>query len=332
VLHVANSDLRSEPRDWIRGLTWDGWPRLAQLMTKGFGCSESDYVIVVGENLMKAIVARAERPGCKVDHVVVLEGAQGIGKSQGVEIIGGPWYGSLHSSMGSKDFIQELMGKLVAELDELAGLPKREFEISKSVISRRQDTLRLPYGRHPVDVPRQTVFVGSTNESAYLRDPTGARRFVPVRCGSVDLRWIEIHRTQLFAEAAARLKRGEPWWDLPVDDVVREQEERYADDPWADPIERYLIGKSCTTMAYVLSDGLRIELARQDKSMQMRAARVLERCGWRRAQVEASRRRVWLPPDAAGGSGGSNVVRLNAEGNHRHEPPEPPELLEGVNK
>ncbi len=323
VLHVAHADLRSEPAEWLRTLKWDGIPRLVSLMTRGFGASDTEYAVTVGENFLKSCVARIETPGCKVDSVLILEGEQGIGKSRGVEIIGGPWYGALHSSIGSKDLLQEISGKLVCEFAELEGLAKRQVETLKAFVTRRVDTFRPPYGRHSIDVPRQVVFVATTNEFTYLRDSSGARRFLPVRCGKIDLEWLCANRSQLFAEAAARIACGERWWDFPVDETEREQEMRYADDPWSDPIEHFLIGRQMVSIVEILSDAVKIETGRQDKAAQMRAARVLERAGWRRQQLGASRRRVWIAPD--GGSGGSNVVRMNVDSNQRLEPQEPPE-------
>lgn len=322
---VADQDRRSEPREWIRSLHWDGGTRLGLLMSRGFGADDNDYTMRVGENLIKSCVMRIEHPGCKVDAMPVLEGPQGIGKTRAIEILAAPWYGSLHSSFGTKDALLEMQRKLILEVAELEAMPKREFETVKAFLSRRIDTFRPPYGRHPVDVPRRCVFLGSTNETCYLRDATGGRRFLPIRCGQIDLKWIEAERDQLFAEAAHRLKQDESWWEVPIDEAQREQDARFAGDPWIDPLDRYLTLRESTTMAGVLTEALKIEVGRQSKRDQMRAAAIMERLGWSRVQSGQRRTRIWIPPDVEGGSGGSKVVRIKAHQIQSYEPHEPPE-------
>jgi len=294
---LAADERRSEPREWINSLEWDSEARLGMLMSKGLGAEDNDYTMMVGENLIKACVARIERPGCKVDAMVVLEGGQGTGKTQAIELLAGPWYGSLISSFGTKDAYLEMRGKLLIEVAELEAMSKRETETVKAFLSRRVDTYRPPYGRHPVDVPRQCVFVGSTNESSYLRDATGGRRFLPIRCGRIDLDWIHTEREQLFAEAAWRVKHGESWWDVPSAQAQREQDDRFAEDPWFEVIDRHLaLVDSTTTTTHILTDVLKIETGRQTKREQMRVATILERLGWLRARIGLKRTRTWISP------------------------------------
>ena len=92
-------------------------------------------------------------------------------------------------------------------------------------------------------MPRQCVFVGTTNADEYLSDSTGGRRFWPVRCTSIDIDAIARDRDQLWAEAVAAYHAGETWWL--DDDELRsaaeaEQEQRRIADPWEAIIAAWL--------------------------------------------------------------------------------------------
>jgi RNA polymerase sigma factor (sigma-70 family) len=73
------------------------------------------------------------------------------------------------------------------------------------------DVYRPPYARRSIAVPRQTVFIATTNEAEYLRDATGNRRFWPVRCGRIDFDAVSRDRDQLWAEAVHFWQAGEAW-------------------------------------------------------------------------------------------------------------------------
>jgi predicted P-loop ATPase len=316
---LAHWSERNERAEWVRGLQWDGVDRLDYIAHEAFGADDTPYARAVGATMMKAHVQRIRQPGSKVDHMVVLEGAQGIGKSRALEIIGGEGYTQLHSAFGTKDAIEEIQGKSLVEVAELVSYSAREAEATKAFLSTRVDRYRPPYGRHAVDAPRQCIFVGTTNENSYLRDPTGARRFFPLRCTHVNIDWLESNREQLFAEAMRRLSGGETWWDVPSAEL--EQEHRYEGDPWTDPIQGYLAERCVTTMSRVLTDGLHLSLRDQDKRAQIRAGAVIERSGWQKQRVGSRRTRVWVRPDVA--QCGPSVVFEKCVEAQLFDPPRP---------
>lgn len=328
VLLVAHSDIRREPETWLKSLrAWDGQYRLNKLMSLGFGAEDSPYTQAVSLNFVKSIAARILWPGCKADNMPVLEGPQGKGKTRGVAKLGGKWYSELHSQFGEKDAVQELRGKILIELAELEGLNKRQNEIVKAFLSRCSDTFRPSYGRHVIDVPRGCVFAGTTNEDSYLRDSTGARRYWPIRCGAIDQDWLEVNRDQLFAEAYERVSQlQETWWEMPSDETEREQDARYADDPWTEPITRYLVGADTCSAAELLTDAVHLEISRQTKREQMRVGQILRRLGWHRDKSGAARQRVWRRSSAAGGPGSPVVALIKPHSKPVVEPHEPREL------
>ncbi|MBR6473434.1 MAG: virulence protein E, partial [Firmicutes bacterium] len=131
-----------------------------------------------------AAVSRIYKPGIKFDHILVLNGPQGIGKSTFISKLGMEWYSdSLSiSDMNDKTAAEKLQGYWIHEIGELAGIRKADIDKVKAFISRQDDKYRASYGRRVTPHPRQCVFFGTTNaESGFLRDITGNRRFWAVR-------------------------------------------------------------------------------------------------------------------------------------------------------
>jgi len=323
----ADGARRDEAIEFFRAQKWDGTSRLREVMKAGFGTEASDYCEVVGEAAIKSIAARATRPGCKQDSVVVLIGGQGEFKSTAVAAIGGEYTGTLHSAVGEKDAYLEIAGKLVVELPELAAL--RGDETTKKFLSKAVDVFRPPYGRFPVEVARRCCFWGTTNEDTPLRDPTGGRRFLPIKCGRIDIDWLQKNRLQLFAEALVRIDNGEEWWLVDDGDAREEQAARYQDDPWSEPVREFLAGKESVRVAALLKEAVKLETGRQTKKEEMRAAAILKRLGWfsKLAGPAHGRVRTWFHPDVEGGSSGTTVVHLkpkakqDTEQREQHEQP-----------
>jgi predicted P-loop ATPase len=114
--------------------------------------------------------------------------------------------------MGSKDASMQLRGVLIVELSELDVLNRAEMARAKAFLSLQTERFRLPYGRRVIQVPRQCVFIGTTNSDQWLKDETGGRRFWPVRCGQIDIPGLKRDRDQIWAEAVHRYRAGERWW------------------------------------------------------------------------------------------------------------------------
>jgi len=249
-------------KEWLDALEWDGKPRLATWMFTYFGAEAEDdnaieYVRAIGQMFLVAMVARILKPGCQCDYMLVLEGDQGILKSSACRALAGEWFSdSLPENISSKDARQHLRGKWLVEVSELAAFSKTEVEALKAFITRREERYRPPFGRHDVIEPRQCVFVGTTNQDAYIKDPTGGRRFWPIRCTSVDDKGLALVREQLFAEAVVRFKAGDRYWPTPEDEdrfFKPQQERRQEDDPWFTTIAEALENATATkfTIAWI---------------------------------------------------------------------------------
>ncbi len=295
----ANNDTRNEPKDWMNSLEWDGTPRIDTFFIDCLGSKDSEYTRSVSKNFWISMVSRIFRPGCQVDNMVVLEGPQGSGKTTSLRIIGGNWHIEALENITTNNFFQALHGKLIVEIGELSAFPKAEIQRIKQVVSCNKDRYRAPYDRAPADHSRMSVFVGTTNESKYLHDSTGGRRFWPIKCGYINNDLIHKNREQLFAEAVSRSKNNEPWHIMPVSSTLAEQESRHQADEWEFIIGRHLKFKDECNLADVAKECLGVDLARLDMSVQRRISGILKRLGWRNVVSDDSNdvSREWIGPE-----------------------------------
>ena len=270
---------------FLENLVWDGVERIADFATHHLGAEATPYHRAVSRCLFIAAVARIMRPGCKADYVPILEGAQDKGKSTAIELLFKPWFSDDLAELGTKDAAMQVRVAWGIEIAELASMTRPEIERVKAFITRKVDRFRPSYGRRVIEVPRQSVFIGSTNSDAYLKDETGGRRFWPIRCdGNIDLKAIECDRGQIWAEAVAQFNAGMPWWmtDTDMIGLVRdEQAARYVEDPWQEPIANFLRSQTDVSIGEVLSN-LLIERGRWTQADQNRVARCLKVLGWER--------------------------------------------------
>jgi putative DNA primase/helicase len=288
-------------RQYLKKLEWDRVPRLESWLTDVMGVRASAYSSKVGKRWMISAVARVMKPGCKADSVMILEGAQGAGKSTAMSILGGEWFMDTPFALGDKDGFQAIRGKWIVELGELDSFNKAESTKAKQFFSASTDTYRESYGRRTMDVPRQCVFVGTTNQEEYLKDATGNRRYWPVACTKVDLELLRSIRDQLWAEAVFCYDADDLWWVTRDEATLfaEEQDERFVVDEWETPILTWLeesqIGET-TTGSEILTQALKLDPGHWGKPEQMRVGAILHRLGWSRYRLGAmtkSRIRLW---------------------------------------
>lgn len=214
---VARSITRHPVREYLSALTWDGVSRVDGWLHRHLGVQDTAYSQAVGQMWLISAVARIMRPGCKVDHTIVLEGPkQGRGKSSALASLcpRPEWFSDSLPPITDnlKEARQHLRGVWIVEIAEMAAMRKSSAETIKSFLSCQSDRYRPSYGRREIVVPRQCVFSGSVNLDQYLIDPTGNRRFWPVLTGEINVEAIRSDRDQLWAEAVYLFSTGCKWW------------------------------------------------------------------------------------------------------------------------
>lgn len=272
--------------NYLNGLQWDETKRLDSWLEVCLGVEPSPYSKVIGRKFLVAMVTRALRPGVKFDNMLVLEGPQGAGKSTALRYLAGDdYFCDDLPDMHSKDAMAMLQGAWMVEVAEMSALTKSDVKQVKKFLSKASDKYRPPYGRNPIEVQRRCVFGGSVNPdgSGYLSDPTGARRFWPVRCSNIDTTLILKLRDQLFAEAVTAFKAGEHIW---LDNAAirreaqAEQAARNEIDPWFDDVADFVQPLRTVLPSQILREAIGMTKDRIELKHSRRVGAILSKLGW----------------------------------------------------
>lgn len=119
-----------------------------------------------------------------LDLVLVFIGRQGIGKTRFFEKLAlkSAFFGEgICLDPRDKDSVIQATSKWIGELGEIGSTMKKDMDSVKAFITKSTDEYRTPYGKASLHYPRITSFVGTVNDTEYLIDQTGNRRFLTVQ-------------------------------------------------------------------------------------------------------------------------------------------------------
>lgn len=306
-------------RLYLEGLVHDGVNRIDKWLIHVLGETlESllppirEYLQLVGRYWLLGMVNRVMSPGCKFDYCPVLEGPGGLGKSTLVEVLASsPYFSDTHFDVGrGKEGQEQVQGLWMYEIAELANFGKAEIGLIKAFITAKVDRYRPSYGRTVEAFARQCILVGTTNESTYLRDRTGNRRFwpIPVR-HRINIRWLAKWREQLLAEAYALFVQGEAYTPSHQDETrlfVPMQESRLVETAVLSEMNHILTrpGKQEGISSEVngmtefvtiaqLARALGVDAAKSSPGLEAQIRSWLEHEGWARVKKQINGVRAW---------------------------------------
>lgn len=299
---VADTNRGNPVRGYLVALNWDQNPRVENWLSYYCGVEPSVYAQQVGKMFLIGMVARIFQPGAQVDHMLILEGDQGIAKTSLCRVLAGEYFSeSMPSNITSKDSAIHMRGKWLIELGELHVLSKADINELKKFLTKRVDIYRPPYGKNEVYQDRVVSFIGTTNQREYFNDETGARRFWPIWCEAIDVEALKRDRDQLFAEAVAMYRAGVHWWPSPEfqqEHASQQQDARYVPDAWEDSIAEWTRANGRGTVSFIAKQALNIDADKLGTAEQGRIRRVLTHLQWKRGPRGDKGERYYYSPDA----------------------------------
>ena len=291
---------------------WDGVPRLDTWLPVYMGAEDTPFTREAGATWLLAAVARAFEPGTKFDHMLVLVGAQGVGKSTALRVLASDAFFSDANFLGAKDtreVLEATTGAWIVECAELAGMRRKDTETLKYEITKQEDKGRHAYARNPVTVPRRFVLAGTTNSGRFLQDETGNRRFWPVEVSRANIAGLVEVRSQLLAEALARYRAGNVKLFLEGEAEAgaqrAQQSRRAVEEGYVEQLECLPWSMTFKGRPAVVTDAvynfLHIPRERRQGQTAVNVCRAMESLGWKKVEVpvrldgeRANKRRAYI--------------------------------------
>ena len=192
-------------KEWMESRPWDRVSRLQDFLDT-IGSSENEKLkeMLMKKWLISCVAAACEKNGVELEGILVLQGAQGLGKTLWFKRLANYDNGWLLEGAtlnpSDKDSVKRAISHWIVELGEIAStFKKSDIDQLKAFVTARSDELRLPYDRGFSRYQRRTAFYASVNAREFLTDTSGNRRFwvIPVRTINFNH---QINMQQLWAE------------------------------------------------------------------------------------------------------------------------------------
>ena len=279
---------------WLDALRWDGVERVNRFATAIWGWEDTPYATAVSRYVWTALAGRVLEPGLRADMAPILVGLQGARKTTLLQMMAPneEWYTEVRLDAKDDDISRRLRGKVIGELEELRGLNSRALEEIKAFITRRKEAWVPKFKEFENFFWRRCIFFGTTNSFEFLADPTGERRWLPGRCGTIDVEQLIEFRDQYWAEGATMFAFEGLQWQAAEALAKAEHAKWKVSDTWELTVLRWLeddsdlggspLDKGFVTIEEILTGALHIMPAMQNKGMEHRIDRALVGFGFNR--------------------------------------------------
>jgi len=240
---LADMDAYNPAMEWVKSRQWDGEDRIRAL----YNC----------------LTLADETKGEISWTLFLVDQMGGIGKTRFFNTLSPKEYQADGVTLNpdDKDSVLQVASKWLVELGEIgATFGKSDIEILKAFLSRDTDELRPAYAKAANRYQRRTAFFGSVNSLQFLSDDTNNRRFWPIHVAGVNYQHT-IDMQQVWAEALARIERGETWHlDQDENRAIGEHNEAFRSK---DRVEEMIVQKydpSATLCRYMTASEVLVEI------------------------------------------------------------------------
>lgn len=246
LMRVADENQYNPVMAMITSKPWDRSSRL-QLFYDTIQSPETEAKELLLRRWLITAVCMAKGEGVDSAGCLVLQGPQDLGKT---------WWSkklvpeNLRNDLirtgasvnpSDKDSVSQVISYWIVELGEIgATFRKADIDALKTFITNDYDTMRRPYGIGDKRYPRRTALVASVDQTIYLHDTAGNRRFWTIPCTSINS-YHDIDMQQLWAEVYELTLHGETWRLEPDEKahIARINEEHMQIDPIFEKIRDY---------------------------------------------------------------------------------------------
>jgi hypothetical protein len=268
---------------------------ISDIATRYFKAS-SPLADVMMEKWLVGLVGRLLNPGLPLRGVLVLVGAQHIGKDGFLNVLTKQRVKSVgrDSKLKELNFLLAANSSWVVNLAEIENITRSQATGElKSWITEAHDLVTLKWENQATMFPRRFSLYGSCNTAKFLQDPSGNTRYWVInspltRENRVDLQLLEHERESILAGAIQlyrKYQQGEYQIELDYEQSVVSEahNQAYVEEAcFYHDLELALSNRTCTTKAEVL-DLLFIDQAGQkaNKTITNQVELSLEQLGFR---------------------------------------------------
>lgn len=216
LMRIADQNQYNPVLEWVRNKPWDGVSRLQDLYDTIESPEKEAKELLIRRWLITAM-CMAKGEGVDSAGCLVLQGAQDLGKTWWVKrLVPDDLRSDLirtdaNVNPTDKDSVSQVISYWIVELGEIgATFRKADIDALKAFITRDHDTMRRPYGIGDKRYPRRTALIASVDQTIYLHDTAGNRRFWTIPCTTINS-YHTIDMQQLWAEIYDLTQKGETW-------------------------------------------------------------------------------------------------------------------------